>query len=206
MLRLLSIFLPSSLPSSLFTVLPKALLCALALLVLQACSDASLNDASASRLSSSETDQTQQPVNSLALPSSMALTVYKSPTCGCCAEWVNHIESAGFTVKVIEQQAMAHLKDKFGIPANARSCHTAVSASGAIFEGHVPAKDVKSYLVREEEGAGQSSSLGLTVPGMPVGSPGMEVDDKFMPYAVLELSKTGETTSYVKYKAYEAQF
>lgn len=133
---------------------------------------------------------------------SKTLTVYKSPTCGCCADWVTHIESAGFLVKVVEDEAMAELKDRFGIPANARSCHTAVSESGVVFEGHVPARAIKRYLAQDSGGG----SLGLTVPGMPVGSPGMEVGDKFMPYAVLELSKTGTTTTFEQFQNYESQF
>jgi hypothetical protein len=130
------------------------------------------------------------------------LTVYKSPTCGCCGDWVAHIESAGFEVRVIEDESMAALKDRFGIPANARSCHTAVSDSGAVFEGHVPAKTIERYLAKKNDG----KSLGLTVPGMPVGSPGMEVGDKFMPYAVLELSKAGTTTTFEQFQNYESQF
>ena len=101
----------------------------------------------------------------LALP---GVTVYKSPTCGCCAKWVEHMQAAGFEVQTVNQSDVTPKKNELGVPTGVRSCHTATVGDYAI-EGHVPAGDVKRLL------AEQPGVAGLAVPGMPTGSPGMEM-------------------------------
>lgn len=98
------------------------------------------------------------------------MEVYKSPTCGCCTKWVEHVRQAGFTAKVNElgDEALDGLKAKHGIPRTAQSCHTAL-VGGYIVEGHVPAKEVQRLLKEKPAVAG------IAVGGMPTGSPGMEV-------------------------------
>lgn len=95
------------------------------------------------------------------------VTVYKNPSCGCCGEWVKHMQASGFRVETHEVADVAPIRRKFGVPEALASCHTAVVAGYAI-EGHVPAEDIKR-LLREK-----SKVKGLSVPGMVVGSPGME--------------------------------
>lgn len=95
------------------------------------------------------------------------LTVYKTPWCGCCGGWVTHMRRAGFAPKVVEVEDLAPVRQKYGIPFTLSSCHTGVVA-GYVVEGHVPPADV-ARLLRE-----RPKALGLAVPGMPLGSPGME--------------------------------
>lgn len=116
------------------------------------------------------------------------LTVYKSSTCGCCKKWIDHVESSGLDTQTKHPGNLDGLKDRFEIPRNTRSCHTAVSKQGFVFEGHVPARYIQQFLDNPPEGA-----LGLVVPAMPLGSPGMEVDNRFMPYHVLLLERGGST-------------
>ena len=96
------------------------------------------------------------------------IEVFKDPSCGCCSVWVTHLEKAGFTATVKDLDDMAALKDKLGVPAAVRSCHTGV-VNGYAIEGHVPAADIQRLLKE------RPAVVGLAVPGMPVGSPGMEV-------------------------------
>lgn len=110
-----------------------------------------------------------------------AIQVYKSPTCGCCAKWVEHLQAAGFTVRTVDvpDEELAELKARHKVPSRARSCHTAL-VDGYVIEGHVPAADVQRLLKERPK------VLGLAVPGMPIGSPGMEVPGvKAQPYDVL---------------------
>ena len=111
------------------------------------------------------------------------ITVYKSPTCGCCKKWVSHLEDNGFKVKAINSSNMTKIKDEKGVPVNVRSCHTA-STSDYVIEGHVPAADIKKLLAEKRPVAG------LAVPGMPMGSPGME-GKRSDHYAVYEFNKKG---------------
>ena len=96
-----------------------------------------------------------------------SLTVYKTPYCGCCTGWVTHMRRAGFTPSIVEHEDLAPIRAKFGIPDRLASCHTAV-VDGYALEGHVPPTDVARLLKERPKG------LGLAVPGMPTGSPGME--------------------------------
>lgn len=95
------------------------------------------------------------------------LTVYKSASCGCCTLWVEHARSSGFTVREVNTDDLAAVKRELGIPSRLASCHTVV-VGGYVVEGHVPAADIKRLL------ADKPKLRGLAVPGMPVGSPGME--------------------------------
>lgn len=121
------------------------------------------------------------------------LNVYKSPTCGCCAHWIDHAEENGYTVDSHHPEDLTGFKLAQGIGLRFQSCHTAISAEGYRFEGHVPAKYVTQYLLAPPPG-----SIGLAVPGMPVGSPGMEMGDRFMPYEVLLLQEDGSHTVYAE--------
>ncbi len=114
------------------------------------------------------------------------MTVYKDPNCGCCAEWVSHVRKAGFVVTVRDTADMAAVKASFGVPSALESCHTARVGTYAI-EGHVPA-DVIQKLLRE-----QPTARGLAVPGMPMGSPGMEQGSQKDAFDVLLFDKAGKT-------------
>ncbi|GAA0792200.1 DUF411 domain-containing protein [Marinobacterium sediminicola] len=129
------------------------------------------------------------------------LNVYKSPTCGCCGDWIEHAEKNGFETKTFHPQNLTQMKLDMGIQGRFHSCHTAVSESGYLFEGHVPAKLVKQFLASPPEGA-----LGLTAPGMPMGSPGMEVDDRFQPYQVLLMKKDGGYEIYATIEQQDQQY
>ncbi len=129
------------------------------------------------------------------------MRVYKSPTCGCCSDWVVHMQKANFSVAPENVDDTVTVKNKFGIPPRYRSCHTAVSHDGYVFEGHIPAKYIRQFMKEKPEGA-----AGLAVPAMPVGSPGMEVDSKFQPYQVLMLMKDGEPKVYATVNTYQSQF
>jgi hypothetical protein len=102
-----------------------------------------------------------------ALGQARGLTVYKTPYCGCCTGWVTHMRRAGFTPTIVEREDLAPVRAKFGIPDALASCHTAM-VGGYALEGHVPPADV-TRLLKE-----RPKALGLAVPGMPIGSPGME--------------------------------
>ena len=103
-----------------------------------------------------------------ALAASPLVTVYKDPNCGCCNAWIAHLRDHGFTVTAQNRVDMAAVKDRFALPVQMRSCHTA-TIDGYVIEGHVPAADIQRLL------ATKPNALGLAVPGMPVGSPGMEM-------------------------------
>jgi hypothetical protein len=116
------------------------------------------------------------------------IVVYKSPTCGCCKKWVQHMRENGFDVKVHEQYNGTPVKEELGVPRQLRSCHTA-RVGGYVIEGHVPADLVKKLLEEKPEVAG------LAVPGMPMGSPGMEGFRKD-PYDVVSFTTGGRTAVY----------
>jgi hypothetical protein len=119
------------------------------------------------------------------------LTVYKSPTCGCCANWVQHVKSAGFAVDAhdVSDDMLNQVKDTAGVPQALRSCHVALSGAYA-FEGHVPADLVKKVLDEKPK------IVGLAVPGMPAGSPGMEMAGRADHYDVIAFTKDGKSRTY----------
>ncbi|GAA0794699.1 MULTISPECIES: DUF411 domain-containing protein [Cupriavidus] len=106
---------------------------------------------------------------------SPTLTVYKDPDCGCCEEWIKHVNQAGIRTKVVNSPDVAATKNKLGVPAHFASCHTAViDASGQVVEGHVPATTIQKL-------AAKPSMKGVAVPGMPANSPGMgQMDGKLV--------------------------
>ncbi|MCW9023117.1 MAG: DUF411 domain-containing protein [Gammaproteobacteria bacterium] len=118
------------------------------------------------------------------------VVVYKSPTCGCCKEWVKHIKENGFTVAIHNRNDMEPIKSKIGIPAHLKSCHTA-RVQGYVIEGHVPAELI-SRMLKEKP-----NFKGLSVPGMPMGSPGMEGPRKD-DYEVLAFQQDGSTMVYAQ--------
>jgi hypothetical protein len=127
--------------------------------------------------------QTQQ----VALATEM--TVFHSPTCSCCGQWIEHMQAAGFTVKDEITEDMAAIKQQYGVPAPLASCHTAL-VNSYIVEGHIPAADVQRLLTEHPNVAG------IAVPGMPIGSPGMESGDYQEPYTVFSFTQDGATEPF----------
>ena len=121
------------------------------------------------------------------------VTVYKSKYCGCCGECVKHMENNGFKVNVIETEALNEVKIKYNVPAPLASCHTAIIGN-FIVEGHTPASSIKRFLKEAPKDA-----IGLAVPGMPLGSPGMEQGNMKQPYDVLAFDKQGHTVVFEKF-------
>lgn len=128
------------------------------------------------------------------------LDVYKSRTCNCCQLWVRHMKNHGFNTSIHHPTDLNNVKVKLGVSPKFQSCHTATSQDGYVFEGHIPARIIREFLDNPPEG-----SIGLSVPGMPVGSPGMEVGEKFMPYQVWLLKKEGSPVVYASIEKPEQQ-
>jgi len=122
-----------------------------------------------------------------------SLLVHKTPTCGCCKKWINHLKANSFSTMIKDHQNLQKVKEQHSIKPKYQSCHTAVSQDGYVFEGHIPSKFIKQFLANPE-----ADAIGLTVPGMPLGSPGMEVQGRFMPYDVLVLYKDGSSKVYAE--------
>ncbi len=117
-----------------------------------------------------------------------SVTVYKSPSCGCCSKWIDHMRANGFEMTAHNVEDIAAVKAKHGVPAQAASCHTSL-VGGYVIEGHVPA-DVIKRLLRE-----RPKVSGLAVPGMPMGSPGMEVPSgQKDSYAIVSFDASGRQT------------
>jgi hypothetical protein len=127
-----------------------------------------------------------------ATPAQTPITVYKTPTCGCCAKWVEHMEANGFKATVVNMPDTSGERAKRGVPAKLGSCHTAVVGTYAI-EGHVPASDVKR-LLREKP-----ALVGLAAPGMPAGSPGMDVPNS-PAYEIVAFDRQGRTTVFATHR------
>lgn len=119
------------------------------------------------------------------------ITVFKSPTCGCCAKWIEHLRSNGYEVRVSNVEAMNAVKARFNVPAEVRSCHTAM-VGGYVIEGHVPASDIQRLLKEKPKVAG------LAAPGMPLGAPGME-GAKAEPYSVMSFTKDGASAVFARH-------
>jgi hypothetical protein len=116
---------------------------------------------------------------------SEVVEVYKTPWCGCCSAWVDHLEANGFDVRVHKVEDLAPIKQKLGVPSSLQSCHTA-EVGGYTFEGHVPAVDMQRVLKEKPE------LQGLAVPGMPIGSPGMETGGEPDQYDVIQFGEDGQ--------------
>lgn len=120
------------------------------------------------------------------------VVAYRSPTCGCCELWVEHMRAAGFRVDVKTTNDMGSVKSQAGVPPGGGSCHTA-HVGDYFVEGHVPAADVKRLLAQKPD------ARGLTVPGMVKGSPGMEQGGIRQPYDVLLVAKDGSTSIFASH-------
>jgi len=168
-------------------LLSKRLFVVLMAVFLTACSDAG-NEANSEEATS---EQSNLPV----------LHVYKSPTCGCCKKWITHLEDNGFQATAHNMNDLSALKRDKQIQPRYQSCHTAVSKDGYVFEGHIPARVIQKFLREKPEGV-----IGLSVPAMPMGSPGMEMGDHFTPYTVLLLKSDGSHSPYVEINSRKEQY
>jgi hypothetical protein len=122
----------------------------------------------------------------------VAITVYRSPTCGCCGKWIDHLKENNFDVKDIVSDEMDAIKARHGIPKEMASCHTAI-VDGYVVEGHVPASDITNMLKTRPKVAG------LAVPGMVTGSPGMEMGGRVDPYDVMSFDKENHFQIFHRY-------
>jgi hypothetical protein len=121
------------------------------------------------------------------------MLVHKNASCGCCGAWVDHMRAAGFRVDVRDVDDLNAVKARVGVPAGKGSCHTA-EVGGYFIEGHVPALDIKRLLAETPE------AKGLVVPGMPAGSPGMELPGgRVQPYVVELVAHDGTTSAFARY-------
>ncbi len=121
------------------------------------------------------------------------VVMHKDPNCGCCGKWVEHLEANGFKVKTVPEKDMQAVKNRLGVPERLGSCHTA-KVGNYVIEGHVPAAAIKR-LLREKPAV-----AGLSVPGMPAGSPGMEVPGKQDAYDVVAFDKAGKSTVFESHR------
>jgi len=110
------------------------------------------------------------------------IEVYRSPTCGCCSKWIKHLQENNFVVKDFVTNDVQLIKDKYAVPGEMASCHTAV-VNGYVVEGHVPAADIKQLLTVKPK------VIGISVPGMPVGTPGMDMGGRKDPYQVVSFDE-----------------
>ena len=123
-------------------------------------------------------------------PALPTVTVYKSPTCGCCGKWIDHVKAAGFTVVAHDMEDLSAVRGRYGVPFRLGSCHTA-RVGGYVIEGHVPADLIQKLL------ADRPALVGLAVPGMVTGSPGMDGPNP-VPYDVVAWDRSGKTTVYAR--------
>lgn len=167
-------------------MLPHRLLAAAAL--------ALLTGAAACNRSGPEAARAAQPAASTAAAEAESrgekLVVYKSPSCGCCGAWVEHVQEAGFEVEVHDVMNVQPVKEQHGLPGHLGSCHTTL-VGGYVVEGHVPAEVIRRLLAERPEIAG------IAVPGMPMGSPGMEVPSgRKDPYDVIAFTRDGKVSVF----------
>ena len=130
----------------------------------------------------------------------ITLNVYKEPTCGCCVGWIEHMDENGYASTVHHPRNLGAVKAELGLQPEWVSCHTAVTDEGFVFEGHIPEKFIDQFLANPPKGA-----LGLAVPGMPIGGPGMEMGDQFTPYDILLINKDGSSSVFASIKSIEEQ-
>lgn len=124
-----------------------------------------------------------------------AITIYKNPNCGCCQSWAEHLDANGFETTVVETDDLNEIKQQHNVPREMASCHTALIGD-VVIEGHVPADDIVAYLEKP-----QFNTVGLSVPGMVQGSPGMETGKK-EDYQVIAFSANGQQSVFREYKDY----
>ncbi|WP_084399120.1 DUF411 domain-containing protein [Henriciella aquimarina] len=136
----------------------------------------------------------------LAMPGraeAQTVTVHKTPWCGCCSAWASHLRKEGFDIVIREQEDLAPVRARLGVPDALRSCHTG-EVDGYAIEGHVPAREIRKLLDERPD------AHGLSVPGMPIGSPGMEAGGRVDAYQVLLIGEDGHET-YASYPDISAQ-
>lgn len=124
------------------------------------------------------------------------MTVYRSPSCGCCGVWVEHAQKHGFKIEDIKTEDMEAIKQQYNVPAELASCHTTI-IDGYVMEGHIPADDIKRFLAQKLD-----DLIGLAVPGMPIGTPGMEARDIKQPFQVLAFNDKGDIEVFKEYQSY----
>ena len=134
-----------------------------------------------------------KPTQQLGKP--LEIVVYRSPTCGCCKKWITHLQQHQFNVKDVVTEDISSIKDQYGVPKNMASCHTAI-VDGYVVEGHVPAADIKKLITVKPK------VVGITVPGMVTGSPGMEMGGKKEPFKVMSFDAKGEYQIFNDYSEY----
>jgi hypothetical protein len=122
------------------------------------------------------------------------IVVNRSPTCSCCGKWVEHLKQNNFNVKDIVSDDVQAIKDKYGVTQELASCHTAL-VNGYVVEGHVPAQDIRTLLKNKPD------IVGITVPGMPSGTPGMEMGSKKDAYQVISFDTKNQHQVFNSYKA-----
>lgn len=122
------------------------------------------------------------------------IVVNRSPTCSCCGKWVEHLKQNNFNVKDVVSDDVQAIKDKYGVTQELASCHTAL-VNGYVVEGHVPAKDIRTLLKNKPD------VVGITVPGMPSGTPGMEMGSKKDAYQVISFDKKNQHQVFSNYQA-----
>lgn len=126
-------------------------------------------------------------------PAGPMVEVFKTPTCGCCQNWVEHLRKSGFNVRTTDLNDLTEIKKSRGVPEQVQSCHTAV-VGGYVVEGHVPASDIQRMLTEKP------AIAGIAVGGMPTGSPGMDFPGvKAQPYNVMSFDKNGATRVFAKH-------
>lgn len=130
---------------------------------------------------------------SISLEQETVITVYRSPDCQCCHKWIKHLETHHFKVLDEVTHNLAEIKDKVGMPTVMASCHTAL-VDGYLIEGHVPADDIKRLLLNKPD------IKGLSVPQMPVGTPGMEMGEKKDRFTVISFDEAGNYRIFNRYK------
>ncbi len=123
------------------------------------------------------------------------ITVYRSPSCGCCGLWIEHMQKHGFQVNEIKTDNMEAIKKQYNLPSNLASCHTAI-IDGYVMEGHIPGDDIKRFLKQKPD------ATGLTVPAMSLGTPGMEAGERKQPFAVLAFDDGGTVKVFKQYETY----
>lgn len=148
---------------------------------------ASLSACTEENAGAQEAQATSEAISDLQL-----ITVHKTPTCGCCNAWIDHLRANGFEVEAVDVQSTTPVASRLGVPDNMRSCHTGEIAGYAI-EGHIPAQDIKRLLEERPD------IVGLAVPGMPIGSPGMEMGDRKDSYEVHAIQRDGSTSVFARH-------
>jgi len=133
--------------------------------------------------------------SSKSLSTPTKIVVYRSPSCGCCHKWIEHLKKHHFTVKDVVTDDVNILKQKYGVPGEMASCHTAI-VDGYVVEGHVPAADIISLLTKRPK------VVGISVPAMPAGTPGMEMGSRKDPFQVISFDTNGKYNDFNSYEDY----